>query len=80
LAIIPIMVIDAENAKQKQVHDQIVKFVDNILKLNKQLQTIKLETQLQQLQRTIDHSERKIDEMVYGLYGLSEEEIEIIET
>jgi len=79
LAIIPIMVIDAENAKQKQVHDQIVKFVDNILKLNKQLQIIKLETQRQQIQRTIDHAENRIDELVYELYGLTEEEIKILE-
>ena len=48
--------------------------------LNKELQKTKLDTQRQQLQRAIDHSERKIDELVYGLYGLSEEEIGIIET
>ena len=62
------MIIDAENAKQKQAHDQIVKFVDIILKLNKELQTTKLETQQQQIQRTISHSEKKIDELVYKLY------------
>ena len=38
-----------------------------------------METQHQQLQRAINHSERKIDEIVYGLYGLSKKEIEIIE-
>jgi len=73
------MIIDAENAKQKQAHDQIVKFVDIILKLNKKLQTTKLETQQQQIQRTISHSENKIDELVYQLYGLTKEEIKIIE-
>lgn len=31
------------------------------------------------VKRTIAHSEKKIDEMVYGLYGLSKEEIEIVE-
>ena len=40
---------------------------------------IKVETRHWQIQRTIDHAEKKIDELVYGLYGLSEEEIEIIE-
>ena len=58
---------------------QIVKHVDTLLKLNQQLQTTKLDTQQQQIQRTIDHTERKIDELVYGLYGLSKKEIEIIE-
>ena len=57
----------------------ITKRVDKLLQLNKQLQTTKLETQRQQIHRTIDHTERKIDELVYELYGLSEEEIEIIE-
>jgi len=32
-----------------------------------------------QFQRAIDHAENKIDELVYELYGLSEEEIEIVE-
>ncbi len=38
-----------------------------------------METQRNQLQRAIDHSEKKIDKLVYKLYGFSEEEIEIIE-
>ncbi|MBA7529424.1 hypothetical protein ES705_21622 [subsurface metagenome] len=63
----------------KNENPQIVKLVDNLLKLNKKLQKTKLETQRNQLQRAIDYSERKIDEMVYGLYGLSKKEIEIIE-
>jgi hypothetical protein len=49
-----------------------------ILNLNQQLQNTKLETQFQQIQRIIDHTEKKIDELVHELYGLSEEEIEII--
>lgn len=32
-----------------------------------------------QIQRVIDHTEKKIDELVYGLYGLSAEEIGIAE-
>ncbi|MCK4344940.1 MAG: N-6 DNA methylase, partial [Bacteroidales bacterium] len=64
----------------KSNEKNIVKLVDNLLKLNKEFQKTKLETQRQQIQRVIDHSERKIDELVYGLYGLSKEEIGIIET
>lgn len=40
------------------------------------MQTNKLETQRQQVHRTIDNTERKIDELDYGL---NKEEIEIIE-
>ncbi|MCH7772637.1 MAG: hypothetical protein IIA49_16740 [Bacteroidetes bacterium] len=76
---LPIKPIDFTNSKQKNAHNHITKLVDNLLKLNNQLQTTKLETQRQQIQRTIAHSEKKIDELVYGLYGLSKEEIVIIE-
>lgn len=38
-----------------------------------------MERPRQQIQRTIDRAEKKIDELVYELYGLSKEEIEIIE-
>jgi adenine-specific DNA-methyltransferase len=62
-----------------KVAKEIIKFVDNLLKLNEQLQTTKLETQRTQIHHTIEHSERKIDELVYELYGLNEEEIKIIE-
>jgi len=57
----------------------VEKLVDNILKLSEHLQTTKLETQHQQIQRSIDHAEKKIDELVYELYGLTEEEIKIVE-
>ena len=76
---ISIPAIDFSNSKQKNTHDQIVKHVDNLLKLNKQLQNTKLEIQRQQIQRSIAHAEKKIDELVYALYGLSKEEIEVIE-
>ena len=59
--------------------EEVKKYIANLLKLNKQLRAIKLETQRQQILRTIDHAERKIDELVYGLYGLNKKEIEIIE-
>jgi len=59
---------------------EIKQHINNLLKLNEQLQSIKLETQRQQIHRTIDYSERKIDELVYSLYGLNEGEIKIVES
>lgn len=56
----------------------IARLVENLLQLNSQLQETKLETQRTQIQRSITHAEKRIDELVYGLYGLSKEEIEII--
>ncbi len=63
----------------KSQNTQFIQLVDDILKLNEQLQSTKLETQRQQIQRTIDHAEKKIDELVYELYGLTEDEIKIVE-
>ncbi|MBN2175217.1 MAG: hypothetical protein JW731_13870 [Bacteroidales bacterium] len=53
--------------------------MDSLLMLYEQLKDITLSSQREQLQRTIEHAERKVDELVYGLYGLTQEEIEIIE-
>ena len=71
---IPIVDVTSSN----ESYNTVIKLVDNLFKLNEQLQTTKLETQRNQIQRTIDHAEKKIDELVYELYGLSKEEIEII--
>ncbi|MBN1339708.1 MAG: N-6 DNA methylase [Bacteroidales bacterium] len=58
-----------------QLHD----YVKRIFFLNEELSKTRMSAHREQLQRTIEHTERKIDELVYGLYGLDEEEIGIIE-
>jgi len=75
----PLLDLPLINTNKKQTHDTIVSLVDNLLNLNKELQSTKLDTQRQQLQRAIDHAENKIDELVYEFYGFTEEEIEIVE-
>ena len=57
----------------------ITRLVENLLQLNSQLKETKLETQRTQIQRSITYADKRIDELVYGLYGLSIEEIKIIE-
>ena len=64
---------------EKGGDDKIIEHVDNLIHLNKDLHTATLTTQREQIQRAIDHAERKIDELVYELYGLSEEEVKIVE-
>ncbi|MFH1296370.1 MAG: N-6 DNA methylase [Bacteroidota bacterium] len=59
--------------------NEIIQLVNNLLSLNDQLKATKLDTQRQQIQRAIDHTERKIDELVYELYGLNEGKIKIVE-
>jgi hypothetical protein len=76
---ISIPVIDFTKPEEKGKYDQITQLVANLLKLNEQIHSIQLDTQLQQIQRAIDHAEKMIDQLVYELYGLTEEEIGVIE-
>lgn len=63
----------------KDTQTKIVGLVKQLLDLNKEIKTLTLPSHRQQLQRAIDHAERRIDELVYELYGLTEEEVAIVE-
>ena len=67
------------NNPNKKAHDEIVKLVEQILHYNKELQTVKLPEHKAMLASRISYCEDKIDAIVYGLYGLSEEEIGVVE-
>ncbi|MBS4034046.1 MAG: N-6 DNA methylase [Ignavibacterium sp.] len=58
---------------------KIICLVDQILTTKKQLQEAKTEGDKNYLQRKCDRLDREIDELVYQLYGLTEEEIKIVE-
>ncbi len=60
-------------------HDEIIKNVELILKLNEELDELKLQTQIDQIKQRIEHSEDKINQLVYELYELTAEEIKIVE-
>ena len=62
------------------MHDEIEKLSNQLLQLNaeKQLQT--LQSKIDQLQSRIDFCEQRINEIVYELYGLTTDEIKVIET
>lgn len=59
-------------------HDEIVKLVEQLLTLHKELPTATLATKKEQIENRIAYAESKINELVYGLYGLTKEEIEIL--
>ena len=51
-----------------------------MLQLNKDLQTATLPEQKKHIKARIDYTDKKkIDKLVYQLYGLTEEEIKIVE-
>jgi len=58
---------------------RMVSLVDRMLSLHKDLATAKVPGDKTALQRQIDATDREIDALVYELYGLTEEEIKIVE-
>ena len=78
---IPIRRIDFKNRDEKKMHDGLVALVDRMLELNKRLASIRNTpgNERDELQREIELTDRKIDNLVYDLYGLTDEERKIVE-
>lgn len=76
---LPIKRIDFKNETEQAAEAEIIKLVDQLLKLNQEKAETKLATKISQLENRIDYCENKINEIVYQLYGLTEDEIKIIE-
>ena len=75
----PIRTINLDNSSDTTRHDRMIDLVDQMLKLHKQLADAEVPQAKILLQRQIEATDRQIDELVYELYGLTDEEIEIIE-
>ena len=76
---VPIRVIDSKNKNDRAVHDDIVKLVEKMLALHQQLAAAKTPQDTTLLQRQIDAADKQIDQLVYQLYGLTDEEIALVE-
>jgi len=76
---IPIRTIDFSNSADTARHDRMISLVDQMQSLHKKLQEARIPHEQTALQRQIEATDRQIDALVYELYGLTEEEIKIIE-
>jgi hypothetical protein len=76
---IPIRTIDFSDPADVARHDSLVSLVERMLALHKQLQEARTPHDEIALQRQIEATDRQIDALVYELYGLTEEEIRIVE-
>ena len=79
LETLPIRTIDFSDPTDKARHDQMVELVEQMLDLNKRLAQAKDPQTKTVLQRQIETTDRQIDHLVYELYGLTKEEIKIVE-
>jgi hypothetical protein len=75
----PIRPINFSDPTDKARHDKMIGLVERTLSLHKQLAAAKTDHDKTVLQRQIDATDQQIDRLVYELYGLTEEEIRIVE-
>ncbi|MFB0553780.1 MAG: Eco57I restriction-modification methylase domain-containing protein [Phycisphaerae bacterium] len=77
--LLPIRSIDFDNPNDVAKHDNMVQLVDWMLDLHKKLAAAKIPDDKTQIQRRIATTDKQIDNLVYQLYNLTEEEIKIVE-
>ena len=65
--------------KEKAQHDKLVSLVDNMLEFQKKYHEARMERDKEIYERQIKIVDAQIDGLVYDLYGLTEEEIKVVE-
>jgi len=76
---LPIRPIDFSKPDEVKKHDKIVSLVDEMLELHKKISKIKNPDEKTRIQRQIDVTDAQIDNLVYQLYNLTQEEIKVVE-
>jgi type I restriction-modification system DNA methylase subunit/predicted type IV restriction endonuclease len=79
VAEMPIKVIDENIKSEKLIQEEIIRNVNSLLDLYPKVFESRLKNQTEQLQSRIDHHIFRIDQLVYELYGLTDEEIALVE-
>ncbi len=75
----PIRTIDFSDPADVARHNRMISLVEQMLSLHKQLPQARMPHEQTALQRQIEATDNQIDALVYELYGLTEEEIKIVE-
>ena len=75
----PFPPLDLSKKEGKRDHDTIVHHVEQLLRLYEEKKMITVLANLYTIEDKIAHFEKRIDELVYELYGLTAEEIATIE-
>ncbi len=76
---LPIRIIDFSDPEDVANHDLMVDLVQRMLSLHEKLQAARISQEKTFIQQQINATDHQIDRLVYTLYGLSEDEIEIVE-
>ncbi|HBD95097.1 MAG: hypothetical protein A2015_02370 [Spirochaetes bacterium GWF1_31_7] len=76
---IPIPKIDLSISSEKAQHDKLVSLVDHMLDVQKSFHSAGSDSDKKMFKQKIDLIDGQIDSLVYGLYGLTEDEIRVVE-
>jgi hypothetical protein len=76
---LPIRLCDVAKAPEKTSHDRMVQMVEQMLEAKKCLASAQTDKDKTYFENKCASLDRQIDALVYELYGLSEEEIKIVE-
>jgi hypothetical protein len=75
----PIRIIDLKNNLDKSSYEKIIMLVEQMLSIQKQYQSENSTPIKTNLKQKINILDNQIDQLVYELYGLTEEEIKVVE-
>ena len=75
----PLLEIPIFDTASETIKKRIIDLVDQLLQLNKELQTTLLTGRAEQTQSRIAHCEDRLNALVYELYDLTQEEIAMVE-
>jgi hypothetical protein len=76
---LPIVSLDLSKPASRARHDRLVGLVDKLLALTPKLRAATTEAERQTLQNAVTATDRQIDALVYELYGLTADEIKLVE-
>jgi hypothetical protein len=79
IELLPIHTIDFADKHDCARHDKLVALVEQMLQLHRDLAAAKMAHDRTLAERQIAATDRQIDRLVYELYGLTEEEIAVVE-
>ncbi len=76
---LPIRIVDFNNPTDNGTYRHMIGLVERMIELHHQLDSASLSQAITVLKRQIEATDRQIDSLVYKLYGLTAEEIKIVE-
>jgi hypothetical protein len=76
---IPIQQIRQDDLRENTIHDKLVNLVAQMLTLNQEGEIAKTPAQKNAIRRQINTTDKQIDQLVYKLYGLTDDEIKTVE-